>query len=913
VVVQAHLVGRANEIERIDEALHNVSGGAGRLLCLVGDAGIGKTSLLHHAQRRLADLGATVRTAQVAEPDRRRHLIVARRWYPTMALEHLDPIDAVIAEIERDVAQRPTALLVDDLHWADPASGDLVTTIGQLAATLGTLVLVAMRPASTENSIHRLSMAVDGTVLNVGPLAEADVERLATRHSGSRIDDATRQRLRLAHGNPFLALALLEDHLTSSVAAEGAEAGDARAMSAELARRLGRRTLTAVPGSELVLTALASIPGGAAADEISDVLDIPFSQALDVVQRCAQAGLLIESTFGVSFRHDLLRDAVVQSTPVSSLRALSRRFGEILIARRSAPERIASCLLLLPDPQDPHALQLCVDVAHACWRERPEVAADLYRWALTSAEHEPVPRQRHLEDLGWALVAAGRASEVGPLIEHHVGPFNLEEPVGLQRLRGTAAVLAGRIDEVAANYASVDWRDLAGRYDPTDPEAVDAIAELAQLRANTGAVVEAEEIADWVDAAPAPPTALRSVTIASARALVEIATGRFDEGLVSARRAAAFHRAAGDELAGYASTQILLAMALDHHGEGDAALAASRHVPVARTPRWTQPLLQSFAALALYRRGDWDDSLAEVDAAVAAAADVDAGLGAYWPPSIGALIATARGNLRNAECWLRRAQLDGCRLAIGREWMALATVELCDAQGRGNDAAALASFTVDRIFETGCIGLLVNGGPTLAAHCLRSAPHGDRAQRVAEALASISAASSSPVATAHAEWAAGIVNADARAVEGAAQRLDTVGRVPEAARAFAAAAELAVLNNDAQATGRRCAGEALARFDRLEAAGWARSLRRVMSGSGVIVRRGSTRRPQNGWESLSPSEATIVSLVGEGLTNSQIAARLIVSRRTVESHLVRVYTKLQLTSRPQLAAIAAVRNATPGV
>lgn len=909
--MEAQLVGRTNEIDRIDEAVHNLSRGAGRLLCLVGDAGIGKTSLLHHAQLRLADLRATVRTAQLAEPDRRRHLIVARRWYPAMASEHLDPIDAVIAEIERDVAQRPTALLVDDLHWADPASGDLVTTIGQFAATLGTLVLVAMRPASTENSIRRLSMAVDGTALNVGPLTDADVERLATRHSGSRIDDATRRRLRLAHGNPFLAHALVEDHLTSSGVAER-ESGDARVMSAELAQRLGERTLTAVPESELVLTALASIPGGAAADELSEVLDIPFSQALDLVQRCAQAGLLVESTFGVSFRHDLLRDAVVQSTPVSSLRALSRRFGEILITRRSAPERIASCLLLLPDPQDTHGLQLCVDVANACWRQRPEVAADLYRWALTSAEHDVVPHHRLLEDLGWALVAAGRASEVGPLLEHHVGPFNLEEPVGLQRLRGTAAVLAGRIDEVASHYASVDWRDLAGRYDPNDPEAVNAIAELSQLRANTGAVVEAEEIADWVDAAPAPSTALRSVTIASARALVELATGRFDEGLVSARRAATLHRAAGDELAGYASTQILLAMALDHHGESDAALAASRYVPVARTPRWTKPLLQSFIALVLYRRGEWDDSLAEVDAAIAAAADVDAGLGAYWPPSIGALIATARGNLRNAECWLQRAQVDGCRMAIGREWMALAAVELSDAQGRRDDATALASFTVDRIFETGCFGLLVNGGPTLAAHCLRSPQHGERARRIADALASIAAASSSPVATALAEWAAGVVNADAHAVEGAAQRLDTVGRVPEAARAFAAAAELAVVNDDREATGRRCGGEALVRFDRLEAAGWARSLRRVMSGAGIIVRTRSTKRPQSGWESLSPSEATIVSLAGEGLTNSQIAARLNISRRTVESHLVRVYTKLQLASRPQLAAIAAVRNATRG-
>ncbi len=69
--------------------------------------------------------------------------------------------------------------------------------------------------------------------------------------------------------------------------------------------------------------------------------------------------------------------------------------------------------------------------------------------------------------------------------------------------------------------------------------------------------------------------------------------------------------------------------------------------------------------------------------------------------------------------------------------------------------------------------------------------------------------------------------------------------------------------------------------------------------------RGERRRPASGWASLTATERDVVRLVGEGLANEDVAARLIVSPRTVESHLTHVYTKLGLTSRVQLAQEAA--------
>ena len=72
--------------------------------------------------------------------------------------------------------------------------------------------------------------------------------------------------------------------------------------------------------------------------------------------------------------------------------------------------------------------------------------------------------------------------------------------------------------------------------------------------------------------------------------------------------------------------------------------------------------------------------------------------------------------------------------------------------------------------------------------------------------------------------------------------------------------------------------------------------------------RGQRKRPTSGWGSLTPTEREVVRLVSDGLANNDIAARLFVSPRTVQTHLTHVYTKLGLTSRVQLAQEAARRT-----
>jgi DNA-binding CsgD family transcriptional regulator len=97
-----------------------------------------------------------------------------------------------------------------------------------------------------------------------------------------------------------------------------------------------------------------------------------------------------------------------------------------------------------------------------------------------------------------------------------------------------------------------------------------------------------------------------------------------------------------------------------------------------------------------------------------------------------------------------------------------------------------------------------------------------------------------------------------------------------------------------------------AEFDRASAEGAALSAEEALD---YAQRgRGERKRPTSGWESLTPTECGVVRLVSEGLANADVATRLFISPRTVQTHLTHVYAKLGLSSRVQLVQEAARHN-----
>ena len=73
--------------------------------------------------------------------------------------------------------------------------------------------------------------------------------------------------------------------------------------------------------------------------------------------------------------------------------------------------------------------------------------------------------------------------------------------------------------------------------------------------------------------------------------------------------------------------------------------------------------------------------------------------------------------------------------------------------------------------------------------------------------------------------------------------------------------------------------------------------------------RGERRRPSTGWASLTPVELDVARLVADGLTNPAIATRLLMSPNTVKTHLSHIFTKLDITSRAELARLVATERA----
>ncbi len=401
------LVGRDRERALLRDHLAAALAGRGGLVLLGGEAGVGKTALAEWLLAASAAQGALVLVGRCYDLTETppygpwaEALARAPRGEDQPAAPDLTGRDttsqvALFAAV-RDylaalAAGQPLVLLLDDLHWADPASLDLLRVLARDLADRPTLLLATYRAdeLTRRHPLYALLplLVREGRAVQIDlrRLGAADLRALVRARYPLPAPDADRLVAYLAgraEGNPFytgeLLRALEEERAL-------ARAGDAWALDdlagaalTALLRQVLAARLDRLGAAARGLLAVAAIIGQAVPLALwAAVAATDEDGLLDTIERATEARLLAETPdgAGVRFAHALIREALYAGTLATRRRGVHRWVGEALAATPApAPDAVAHHFARAGDPRA------------AAWLERAgERAQDAYAW-LTAAD-----------------------------------------------------------------------------------------------------------------------------------------------------------------------------------------------------------------------------------------------------------------------------------------------------------------------------------------------------------------------------------------------------------------------------------------------------------------------------------------------------------------------------------------------
>jgi DNA-binding CsgD family transcriptional regulator len=889
--------------------------GAGGVVLVDGEPGIGSSLLLQDAVDAAAELGFALAAgaadqlgeaipcftlrAALREPfagaagDPGRDQPDAAAWWMIQLRAHL----------EQRAAAAPVLVCLDDLHWAGTATLAAVRAVARDLKRHPVAWLLARSTVPRHGADHMFDLLEqDGAVrLTLAPLDRGAVATMLTDAFGAPPDQALAELAAGAAGNPSLVTELiggLRDEHAVRVAGGYAVLTSAR-LPARVERLAQRRLHGLSPQTRHVLATAALLGPSFRLEDAAEMLGQIPAMLLPAVGEAMDAAILTAAEHAFEFRHPLMRRAASEMIPRPARKALHRQYGEILLTRGDPADRAAGHLLQAAHPDDPASLAGLDQAAAKTLPSAPQTAARLAVRALEltcPADPAALPRAVAAAE---ALVAAGQLDQaVGIARDMLARPLPPAAEIRLRCALASALSDGGQAQEAARLAELVLAR-------PQLPDEFRDHALTAHLLALAGLRDElAGPTADSVLATPGLPA-----RHAAAAALVVSATLAWDRGQVS--DGLALLRDAAQRGPGISPdarhAQPLLALAaaladLRENGELQDVLRAADQPALTGIP--AQAALAILRARLHLAAGRLAEAAAEAQGALAIAG----GLGAHGytatAHSVLSVIELRRGDLAAAAQHLAGRPASRPQFAdlYARSETALAQAQLTEA--RDGPAAGLGH--VHQL----CAGLadrpgLLLGDPTAPAWLARTAlACGDgglaaRAARAAQALAG--AHPQFPALAAAAAHSRGLARRDQASLgEAAAQHPDPWGRA-------SAAEDLGVLHG-AQG-GREPAihhlKEALGGYRQAGAGRDEARVRRRLRQFGIRPRHWITpaARPVTGWDSLTGTEQAVAALVSEGLNNNQVAARMYISTHTVAHHLRQTFRKLGIASRVELTRI----------
>ncbi|THA39541.1 LuxR family transcriptional regulator [Streptomyces sp. A1547] len=946
-------VGRERLREELRDWVRGGARGSGGRLIVEGEPGAGRTALVREALAEAAALGSRVRygaaDAFTAELPLRAALDCLHPEGPGRAAvvallrearEAAQPggawlaaMDLLVSGVEEWCARGPLLLVLDDLHWADPASLLLWQRLARAVDRLPLLLAATRRPLPRRPEVEQLCAEMGagprGRAVRLEPLTGAESAELLRAVLGAAPGPRLREAAGQAGGNPRLLRDLIAQwsrsiEITGGSRADGSGDGgidNAEAHAAAVAElTLSEAELPDPPASlprgigylsRPAYTTLrhAALLGPAFTPrELALVQARPAREVLAELEEPLLAGLLEDTGERLRFRQPALRRALYAELPRAARSALHQDAARALAEAGHDPERTAE-QLLAGGALDRWAVHWLADSAQSLIAAAPGAAAELLERAVAQADcgdrdalegslADAALMLRRPESVELLATLHGRATDPG----HRAAlAFKLVSALMIQG--DMARSLAVTEDALAEQVASPTLRLRL------EACRVLALADLhCPAQAHTLAVPVVAEAARLGD-----PLCGAEAHHAMAFALFHLGRGRESlrhvaEGIACARRSPE----ANDMRLLLLANQAEAHLRFDEPETVAAALREARELALATRSAGRLVVTEARLAEFHYRLGDWDAALAGV--ARADGLPVSDG----WLPvvvhGLRALVLGHRDEREAAQAELALLAPDAFAAPAARRYsghVLLARALLAERAGRPADAVReLLPALADSPDEAGAYER-----PWVLSEIVRVAlDSGD----TATARAAVAACGRAAAALAEYPGPAlallrcrGLFAQDPQLLAQALERAERAGWPLVLGHAWEDLAVARAWHGDLAAA-RSALTRAVAAYEDLGAR-WdtARADARLRS---LGVRRGSRsarRRPSNGWEALTPAELKVALLVAQGRSNPEIAGALFLSTRTVQTHVSHILAKLQVRSRAGVAAQAAARRPGP--